>query len=114
MGSFCRFYVLLFLSVNLHAQVFYIDVEEFNRTNMEYVIEIVDRDYKEIRLDCQSFINMISIKKFDGNNHNFILELGQCPEIFRNIQSNITNNLSSCLITDFSNTKIEVLPDYCP
>lgn len=113
MGKFCRFLFLLFLSANLYAQTFYIDIEEFNRTQMEFVMEIVDRDYERVMLDCQGFINMVSIEHYDGRRNNLVLDIGECPQIFRSIQKNINNNLPSCLETNLDNRTFNVQSEYC-
>ena len=116
MGKFCRSILVVLLSgfmTNSFSQVYEIDIEEFNRTEMEFIFDIVDKDYEDIRLDCQGFINMVSIEHYSGKKENLVLDISECEDILFKVYHNVQDNIPTCLITDLNKRKYKVMNDYC-
>ncbi len=117
MGNFCRLIKQLITSAilvqSVYSQVYHIDVEEFKRTDMEYIFEIVNRDFEKVTVDCQGFINMVALEHYSGDKENLILDVTECEDILFKIYENTLENIPSCLMTNLDQRRYSVTSKHC-
>lgn len=90
-----------------------IQIENYYRTNMDYIFVIEDHNYERITLDCQGFINNVKIEQLNGTVDFFQLGYGECGEIHNQIMKNIANKLPVCLQLYMDSSSWRVKNDFC-
>jgi nucleoid-associated protein YejK len=88
------------LSVSAQAEVIVTPMLDFTPTDMGFVFEIKTTKFKNVTLDCQSFITGIKFEEQGGEVHDFYLDMFQCEEAYNYFTEAKREKLPVCLGVD--------------
>lgn len=83
------------------ASTISINVEEYLHTDMDFIFEIKNKNYKNVFVDCQGFLNNLRVDNFDDSKNILHISHEDCEYIHEEIYTNIQESNSACLKIDF-------------
>jgi len=78
---------------------------------MGYVFDIKTDKFKNVTLDCQSFITGIIFEEMDGKKYDFYLDMFQCEEAYNFFSSSKRENIPVCIGVDKDQNELFVTND---
>lgn len=78
---------------------------------MGFFFEIKTTKFKNVTLDCQSFITGINFEEESGATHNFYLDMFQCEEAYNFFSSAKRDNTPVCIGVDKDQNEMFVTND---
>ena len=102
----------LFMSAALSAEVVVTPMIDFvPQEEMGYVFDIKTSKFKNVTLDCQSFITGIIFEETDGKKYDFYLDMFQCEEAFNFFSTSKRDNIPVCIGVDKDQNELFVTND---
>ena len=100
---------LFFMSSQLMAETILTPMVDFiPNEEMGFYFEIKTTKFKNVTLDCQSFVTGINFEEENGERHDFYLDMFQCEEAFHFFNNSKNDNVPVCLGVDKDNNELVV------
>lgn len=97
------------LSISAQAETILTPMLDFTHNqDMGFYFDIKTSKFKNVTLDCQSFITGIKFEEMSGEVHDFYLDMFQCEEAYNYFTESKRDNLPVCLGVDKDSNELLV------